>query len=172
MSEWRVYDKAGPMELDWALAGISSSKKAGMTVGFTNGCFDILHPGHVAGLMQLRRAVDLVVVGLNSDVSIGHIKGPARPFFDEAHRAKLLCALRYVSFVFIFDEDNPLSLIQKIGPDVLAKGAEYDDTTIVGAKYVRSTGGRVLRLRMVDGVSTTRLTERIKARCMASPKML
>ncbi|MEQ8735318.1 MAG: D-glycero-beta-D-manno-heptose-7-phosphate kinase [Rhodospirillaceae bacterium] len=127
----------------------------GKTVGFTNGCFDLLHPGHVSLLAQAKSNCDKLIVGLNSDASVARLKGPRRPVQNEAARATVLASMENVDLVVVFGEDTPLGLIQAIRPDVLIKGADYVKQDIVGAKDVESYGGRVVRAELVDSVSTT-----------------
>jgi rfaE bifunctional protein nucleotidyltransferase chain/domain len=130
---------------------------------FTNGCFDILHRGHVEYLQEAAALGDRLVIGLNSDESVRRQnKGPERPLNDQDSRAKVLSALRLVDAVVIFDQDTPLELIQAIGPDVLVKGGDWTEDKIVGAGYVRSMGGDVRSLKLVEGFSTTSLVERIR----------
>jgi rfaE bifunctional protein nucleotidyltransferase chain/domain len=135
----------------------------GDRIVFTNGCFDILHRGHVEYLQEAAALGDRLVVGLNSDTSVRRQnKGPERPLNDEQSRAKVLAALRLVDAVIIFEEDTPLELIQAIGPDVLVKGGDWSEDRIVGAPLVRARGGSVHSLKLVDGFSTTALVERIR----------
>lgn len=133
-------------------------------VVFTNGVFDLLHPGHVELLEAARREGDALVVGLNSDASARRLgKGSERPVNAEAARARVLAALGAVDCVVLFDEDTPLRLIQALAPDVLVKGADYSRDRIVGADWVESRGGRVVRVPVVAGFSTTALVERLRA---------
>lgn len=129
---------------------------------FTNGCFDLLHRGHVELLVKARSFGDLLVVGLNSDASVERLKGRPRPLVGENDRAYILLALEAVDEVTIFDEDTPLETIMRLKPDVLVKGAEYDREGIVGANFVEEHGGRVERMPMVMGFSTTSLVEKIR----------
>lgn len=138
-----------------AAARVAQARRAGQTIVFTNGCFDILHAGHLACLEGARKLGDLLVLGLNSDASVRALKGPTRPAIDQEHRAALLAGLACVDLVVIFDEPTPESLIRAIEPDVLVKGGDYDPATIVGADFVRGRGGRVVTLPLVDGLSTT-----------------
>lgn len=131
-------------------------------VVFTNGCFDLLHAGHVAILEQARELGDLLVVGLNSDDSVRRLKGPARPLVPAAQRAQLLAALRAVDYVVEFEEDTPLELITALLPDVLVKGADYGSGEIVGREVVEAHGGRVERIALVPGLSTSALLDRIR----------
>lgn len=131
-------------------------------VVFTNGCFDLLHPGHVDLLLRAAELGDVLVVGLNSDASVQRLKGPHRPLMDESGRAAMLAALRCVDHVVCFGEDTPARLIEHIGPDVLVKGADYDPGDIAGADFVRKAGGQVLSLPLLEGYSTSLLVEKIK----------
>ena len=133
----------------------------GKRVVFTNGCFDLLHAGHVTYLSAARRLGDKLVLGLNSDSSVRRLKGPSRPINEADQRALVLAGLESVDAIVVFDEDTPLSLIQALRPDVLAKGADYQENEIVGAGEVRNWGGTVQRVALVEGISTTRIAERI-----------
>ena len=137
-------------------------KNGGKRIVFTNGCFDILHRGHVELFVRAKSLGDLLVVGLNSDDSVARLKGSQRPFVGEEDRAYILSALAMVDYVTIFDEDTPLKTMMKLKPDVLVKGAEYDHEDIVGAKFIEEHGGRVERMPMVKGFSTTSLIEKIR----------
>ena len=121
----------------------------GLEVGFTNGCFDILHPGHVSLLEQSAKACDRLIVGLNSDASVRRLKGPSRPVVDEAARGRMLAALATVDLVVIFEEDTPFELISALLPDVLVKGSDYAEADIIGADVVKANGGRVVRATLV-----------------------
>ncbi|MBI5884981.1 MAG: D-glycero-beta-D-manno-heptose 1-phosphate adenylyltransferase [Deltaproteobacteria bacterium] len=133
----------------------------GARVVFTNGCFDIVHAGHVRYLRKARGYGDCLVVGLNSDASVRAIKGPTRPIVPQDERAEVLSALECVDYVVIFDEPTPLALITAIGPDVLAKGADWAARDIVGYDAVRKNGGRIRRVALVKGRSTTNIIKRI-----------
>ncbi|MHC5058851.1 MAG: D-glycero-beta-D-manno-heptose 1-phosphate adenylyltransferase, partial [Planctomycetota bacterium] len=135
---------------------------AGARVVFTNGCFDILHPGHVYLLEEARKAGDFLIVGLNSDESVRRIKGEGRPAQTETRRAQVLAALETVDLVIVFDEDTPRNLIEQLRPDVLVKGGEYEEAQIVGAKFVRSYGGEVVRVPLTDDGGTSDVIARIK----------
>lgn len=156
-----------------SLAGVRravrSAQKAGRRVVFTNGCFDLLHPGHVRYLAAARATGDLLVVGVNSDRSVRGLKGPGRPVQGEEARAEVLAALASVDHVVIFDDPTPLALIESLLPDVLAKGADWAADQIVGADVVRAHGGRVVRVELVPGQSTTRLVQRSRAAAGAPP---
>jgi D-glycero-beta-D-manno-heptose 1-phosphate adenylyltransferase len=143
---------------------IEIRRAAGDAVVFTNGCFDILHAGHVRYLTAARAEGDLLVVGLNSDASVRRIKEPGRPIVSGSERAEVLCGLTCVDYVVFFDDADPLRLIRAIGPDVLVKGADWAEDRIVGADAVRSRGGRVVRIEVVPGISTSEIIRRIVAR--------
>jgi D-beta-D-heptose 7-phosphate kinase/D-beta-D-heptose 1-phosphate adenosyltransferase len=140
---------AASLRADWGRAGLS--------VGFANGCFDILHPGHIALIRAAADACDRLIVALNSDASVKRLKGPNRPAQSETARAEVMAALRGVDAVVIFDEDTPLEAITALQPDVLVKGADYTEERIVGADLVKARGGLVLRVELVAGQSTTRI---------------
>jgi rfaE bifunctional protein nucleotidyltransferase chain/domain len=131
-------------------------------VAFTNGCFDLLHPGHLALLEAARAEGDVLVVGLNSDASVRGLKGEGRPVFPEAERAETLLALEAVDAVIVYDEATPLETIVALRPDVLVKGADWAEDAIVGRAEVEAAGGRVVRVELVPGRSTTSLVERIR----------
>ena len=133
-------------------------------VVFTNGVFDLLHPGHVELLEAARREGDALVVGVNTDASVRRLgKGPGRPLADEAARTRVLAGLEAVDCVVLFEEDTPMRLIEALEPDVLFKGADYQRDRIVGADWVEARGGRVVRVPVVTGFSTTALVERLRA---------
>jgi rfaE bifunctional protein nucleotidyltransferase chain/domain len=129
---------------------------------FTNGCFDILHKGHVSYLAEARSLGDLLVIGLNSDASIKRLKGPERPINNELDRKFVLSQLKSVDFVEIFDEDTPLNLILQVRPKILVKGGDWKIDQIVGAKEVIADGGDVFSLNFVDGYSTTSIIKKIQ----------
>jgi D-beta-D-heptose 7-phosphate kinase/D-beta-D-heptose 1-phosphate adenosyltransferase len=133
----------------------------GKTIAFTNGCFDILHQGHIASLSDAAREADLLVVGLNSDASTRRLKGPERPVNNELARTTVLASLLMVDAVILFEEDTPLNLITAVGPDVLVKGGDYTLDQIVGAKEVMAAGGKVVINPIVPGFSTTGILEKI-----------
>ena len=137
-------------------------KAAGRAVVFTNGCFDLLHPGHVSLLEKARAEGDVLVVGLNSDASVARLKGAGRPIVPAAERAELLCALEAVTRVVVYDEDTPREIIAAIVPDVLVKGADWALDAIVGREEVEAGGGRVVRVDVVPGRSTTGIVDRIR----------
>jgi D-glycero-beta-D-manno-heptose 1-phosphate adenylyltransferase len=133
----------------------------GKTIAFTNGCFDILHQGHIASLSDAAREADFLIVGLNADTSTRRLKGPGRPVNDQHARAIVMASLLMVDAVTFFDEDTPLNLINAICPDVLVKGGDYTLEQIVGAKEVLSWGGRVVINPIVAGFSTTGILDKI-----------
>jgi D-beta-D-heptose 7-phosphate kinase/D-beta-D-heptose 1-phosphate adenosyltransferase len=139
-------------------------RQSGKKVVFTNGCFDILHTGHIDLLQRARALGDVLVVAINTDASVQRMKGPNRPIVPEAERAELLAGLEVVGFVCMFDEDTPLEAILKVRPDVLVKGADWGLDGIVGRAEVESWGGTVVALPLVEGHSTTGIVERVKAR--------
>jgi D-beta-D-heptose 7-phosphate kinase / D-beta-D-heptose 1-phosphate adenosyltransferase len=155
------------LALDRLRSQVAAWRSAGQRVVFTNGCFDILHIGHIILLEQARRAGDRLIVGLNSDHSVRRIKGPPRPIIGQGERAQILAALSAVDAVVLFDESTPLKLIEAIRPDVLVKGGDYTEDNIAGAREVCAWGGRVEIIPLVEGVSTTRLLA--KAAATAAP---
>ena len=151
--------------MTWAQAAsrVAAWQTAGRRVVFTNGCFDLLHPGHIRLLEQARDAGDRLVVGLNSDASVRRLKGPTRPVNSDADRCTVLAALSSVDAVVVFDQDTPLELIVALRPKVLVKGADYVESAIVGAAEVRSWDGDVVRVGLVPGKSSTAMIERSKS---------
>lgn len=147
--------------IDEAQRLVRSWKRRNEKVVFTNGCFDILHAGHVSYLDAARRLGDRLVLGLNSDASVRRLKGASRPINPQEHRAAVLASLAAVDVVVLFEEDDPRNLIQALRPDVLAKGADYRKEQVIGASEVESWGGEVKLVELVDGVSTTRIAARI-----------
>ncbi len=137
-------------------------KITGKTVAFTNGCFDILHPGHLFSIAQAAKEADYLIVGLNSDASIKRLKGQDRPINNTDSRAMIISNLAMVDVVVIFEEDTPYELITQLLPDVLVKGGDYTIDTIVGAKEVIANGGKVIINPIVEGFSTTNIIEKIK----------
>lgn len=143
---------------------LGSLRRAGMRIVLTNGCFDLLHPGHVRYLRAARQLGDLLVVAVNSDASVRRLKGPSRPLVPEADRCEVLAALEMVDYVVVFDEDTPAELIAALVPDVLVKGGDWVPDRIVGADVVRAHGGVVRSLPFARGYSTTALVQRIARR--------
>lgn len=142
---------------------VNSSRLTAKTIAFTNGCFDILHEGHIYSLSQAAKEADYLVVGLNADSSVKKLKGEHRPINNEYTRARILASLVLVDAVIIFEEDTPLELIKKIMPDVLVKGGDYTVDTIAGAKEVIARGGRVVINPLIENCSTTGIIEKIKS---------
>lgn len=151
------------MTLPQFLATAAGWRLTGKTIAFTNGCFDILHEGHIFSLSAAAREADKLIVGVNSDASTKRLKGPERPVNHEHSRALLLASLEMVDAVVIFEEDTPLQLISSILPDVLVKGGDYTVEQIVGAKEVMAAGGRVVINPIVAGFSTTGIIQQIKS---------
>jgi rfaE bifunctional protein nucleotidyltransferase chain/domain len=137
-------------------------RESGKKLVFTNGCFDILHVGHVRYLNRARTFGDALIVGLNSDRSVREIKGPSRPIVHERERAEVLAALACVDFVFIFDDPTPKQVIDAVVPDVLVKGADWKIADIVGRDTVENGGGKVINLPLVEGASTTDIITRVR----------
>ena len=152
------------MVLEAALQQIAEWRRHGLRIGFTNGCFDLIHPGHVHLLAQAQAACDRLVVALNTDASVRRLKGPERPIQSETARGTVLSSLASVDLVVLFAEDTPLSLIESIRPDVLVKGADYTPDQVVGADIVRGNGGRVLLVGLLPGQGTTATIERLRER--------
>ena len=144
---------------------VAALKRRGKTVVFTNGCFDLLHAGHVRYLAAARAMGDLLIVGVNSDASVRRIKGPTRPIVPLSQRLEVLAALAVVDYVIPFGAATPLALITALSPDVLVKGADWATEDIVGKQIVEKAGGRVARVRIAPNLSTTRLIARITGQC-------
>ena len=146
-----------------AVAFVERTRREGKKIVFTNGVFDILHPGHVRYLKDARALGDVLIVGVNSDRSArAQEKAPDRPINTEAERCEVLAALASVDGVVVFDEDTPHEIINAIQPDILVKGADWGENAIVGRDIVEARGGRVVRMKVVEGYSTTRLIEKIR----------
>jgi D-beta-D-heptose 7-phosphate kinase/D-beta-D-heptose 1-phosphate adenosyltransferase len=143
---------------------VARARRGGERVVFTNGCFDLLHVGHLRSLEAARRLGDRLLVAVNGDASVARLKGRGRPIVPARQRAELLAGLACVDWVVVFPESTPLELIRRLRPDVLAKGGEWARHAIVGAEQVLGRGGRVARLRVVPGVRTTRILERAARR--------
>jgi D-beta-D-heptose 7-phosphate kinase/D-beta-D-heptose 1-phosphate adenosyltransferase len=159
----RIPGAAKVVGLPQLLTELERRRASGQRIAFTNGCFDVLHAGHVQYLAEARRQAHCLVVGLNSDASVRQLKGPTRPMNVVEARALVLAGLQDVDFVTIFADATPLSLIEAVRPDVLVKGADYRKSDVVGAEFVESHGGRVHLADLRDGFSTTSLIERMKA---------
>lgn len=150
------------VSVDELAARVALWKQHGERVVFTNGCFDLLHIGHISVIEQARQLGDRLIVAINSDRSVSDLKGPERPIVGESARARVLAALASVDAVAVFDEPTPLRLILAVRPDVIVKGGDYNPESIVGAREVESWGGQVRIIPTVEGFSTTRLIEKSK----------
>jgi D-beta-D-heptose 7-phosphate kinase/D-beta-D-heptose 1-phosphate adenosyltransferase len=151
------------LSLDDAAALVDALRREGRTVVFTNGVFDLLHPGHVRYLQAARAEGDALIIGVNSDRSVRANKGPSRPITPEAERAEILAALACVDAVVIFDEETPAAIIGRLQPDVLVKGADWAPDAIVGRDVVEARGGRVVRVPVEAGWSTSAIVQKIQA---------
>ncbi len=151
------------VELHAAIARVAAWKEQGRQVVFTNGCFDLLHPGHIHALEGARSCGDVLVVAINDDASVRRLKGPERPWIPLVERARMVAALRVVDLLVPFADDTPLATIIALRPDVLVKGEDYAGRTVIGSKEVRSWGGRVQLLPLLEGYSTSDLIARIRA---------
>jgi len=152
------------MTRDQAIEFVARERSRGRVIVLTNGVFDILHPGHIRYLRDARALGDLLIVGLNSDRSVKALaKGPNRPINPEAERVEVLSALASVDAVVIFDEDTPHAIISALQPDILVKGADWGENAIVGRDIVEARGGRVARIALAEGYSTTKIIERIRS---------
>lgn len=150
------------LPLDEGIKKINEWKQNGLKVVFTNGCFDILHLGHLDYLEKSRNLGDKLVLGLNTDKSVSLLKGPNRPVNNEYSRARMLAAMSFVNLVISFNEETPLELIKKVKPDILIKGKDYSIENIVGAKFVLGIGGKVKTIEILEGYSTTEIIKKIK----------
>lgn len=148
--------------LNSAIKTINELQKAGKQVVFSNGCFDILHAGHVDYLEKSRDKGDFLIIGLNTDDSVKRLKGSNRPINDENSRARVLAALGFVDLVVLFNEDTPFELIKSLKPKVLVKGKDYEISNIVGADIVLENGGKVETIELTEGLSTTSVIDKIK----------
>ena len=153
----KILDKEGLAK--W----LEDCRKNGKKIVFLNGCFDILHRGHVEYLAKAAAFGDVMVIGLNTDASVKRLKGPSRPVNDEKSRAFVLAGLEFVSAVVLFDEDTPYNLIKTVQPDVLVKGSDYKPENIVGYDIVTAKGGKVVTVDLVEGFSTTKTIEKMSA---------
>ncbi|MFC1644099.1 D-glycero-beta-D-manno-heptose 1-phosphate adenylyltransferase [Candidatus Omnitrophota bacterium] len=141
---------------------VKKEKSSGKTIGFTNGCFDILHLGHIRYLADAKKECDLLVIGVNSDASVRSIKGTERPINVQEARMEVLAALECVDFLTLFEEDTPEKLIKELTPDILFKGGDWSEEDIVGADHVKSHGGRARVIPYLEGYSTTELIKRLR----------
>lgn len=144
------------------LSRVDSWKKEGLSIVFTNGCFDLLHAGHVAYLSEAASLGDKLVLGLNSDISVKKIKGTDRPINDEKTRSLILASMSFIDAVILFHEETPLELIRQIKPDILVKGGDYEESGVVGGDFVKNNGGKVIILPFLEGYSSTNMIKRIK----------
>jgi D-beta-D-heptose 7-phosphate kinase/D-beta-D-heptose 1-phosphate adenosyltransferase len=163
------YSASKIIGLEAGLAKVNTWDAAGDTIVFTNGCFDLLHPGHISLLYQARALGDRLIVGLNTDTSVRRLKGPQRPILIENDRAAILGALECVDLVIPFNEDTPLELIKLLKPDVLVKGSDYRPEEVVGKDEVEAYGGSVRLVDLVEGYSTTDLSRKMKAASSKEP---
>ena len=132
-------------------------KKENISIGFTNGCFDLLHKGHIYSISEAKKKCDYLIVGLNSDISVIKLKGSNRPIDDQSNRILKLSKLDDVDAIIIFHDDNPLKLIKDINPDILFKGADYEDKEIIGSEFIINNGGKVELIDILNGYSTTNI---------------
>jgi D-beta-D-heptose 7-phosphate kinase/D-beta-D-heptose 1-phosphate adenosyltransferase len=142
-------------------ATVDSLRRAGKRIAFTNGCFDLIHPGHLKLLSTAAALGDVLLVAINDDESVRRLKGEGRPIYPAPERAEILLALRWVDYVTVFPEDTPLETIERVRPDVLVKGSEYLLKNIIGSSFVKKLGGRVVRVPMKRGHSTRRIVRRM-----------
>lgn len=154
--------RAKTLSLAEAVAFVEHVRHAGKTIVFTNGVFDLLHPGHVRYLQDARAEGDALIVGVNSDRSVRAIKGPSRPLTPEKERAEVIAALQAVDAVVIFDEDDPQQIIDRLQPDVLVKGADWAANAIIGRQTVEARGGRLVRIPLAEGYSTSDIIKKIQ----------
>ncbi len=148
--------------LEEAILRFGREKRNGRRIVFTNGCFDLLHPGHIRGFELARQMGDALIVGLNSDASVRQLKGPTRPVIPEGERAEILSALEAVDAVIIFNELTPREVISRLLPDILVKGGDWPGDQIVGREEVEAAGGRVVSIPLVTGYSTTAILQKIQ----------
>ncbi len=149
-------------DLESLLNQVASWKSSGLKVVFTNGCFDIIHLGHIDYLEKASNLGDKMIVALNTDASVANLKGPQRPVVNEEARTRMMAAFEFVDAVLLFNEETPLRLIEAIKPDILVKGSDYLTENIVGAEIVMKNGGKVETVDLVEGYSTTNIIEKIK----------
>jgi rfaE bifunctional protein nucleotidyltransferase chain/domain len=161
-SPWGDSLNPAVLTLEEAILRFGREKRNGLRVVFTNGCFDLLHPGHIRALELARALGDALIVGLNSDASVRQLKGEGRPIISEAERAEILAALESVDAVVIFDELTPRELISRLLPDVLVKGGDWPGDQIVGREEVEAAGGRVVSVPVVPGYSTSAILKKIR----------
>lgn len=155
------------VSVDKLVAELKRCRKNGFPIAFTNGCFDILHFGHVSYLEKAKKKNRILVVGLNSDASVRKIKGPNRPINPQRHRARVLAALESVDYVCLFSASTPINLIKAVQPDILIKGADWKGKGIVGEDEVKAAGGRIEYIHFEKGCSTTNIIAEIEKKCRA-----
>lgn len=148
---------------DELILHLARHKRNGQRVVFTNGCFDLLHPGHIRVLEQARAMGDVLVVALNTDASVRRSKGPSRPILPEGERAEIMAAMAAVDYAVLFDEPTPREIIARVMPDILVKGADWGPNEIVGREEVEATGGRVVSIPLEPGYSTSSILERMRS---------
>jgi len=141
---------------------LNELRQAGKTIVFTNGCFDILHVGHVRYLREAKKLGDILVLALNSDASVRAIKGEKRPLVPEEERADIMAALESIDYVILFDDPTPQQLVEYLQPDILVKGGDWAEAAIAGADFVKASGGRVITIPLTEGRSTTNIIEKIR----------
>jgi D-glycero-beta-D-manno-heptose 1-phosphate adenylyltransferase len=163
--DYRNGDAVHPnvLTLEESIVRFAKEKRNGQRVVFTNGCFDLLHPGHIESLQAARALGDVLIVGINSDSSVRSLKGPARPVLPEQERAEILASLECVDAVLIFPELTPQRVISLLLPDVLVKGGDWPGDRIVGREEVEAAGGKVVRIDIVPGYSTSKILEKIRS---------
>ena len=141
---------------------LETNRQKGETIGFTNGCFDLIHYGHIDYLSKAAELCDILIIGVNSDMSVKKLKGPNRPINDQQSRTHVLAALAFVSYVIVFDQDTPYDLIKQIEPAVLIKGGDYAVEEIIGYDIVQANGGKTVTIDFVPGYSTSHIEQKIK----------
>lgn len=156
-----IIEKKKIVSLQHLKKQIPNIRRKGKTIVFTNGCFDIIHAGHVRYLKKAKALGDILIVGLNSDISVHKIKGDKRPIVPQKERSEILSAFEVVDYVILFNESTPIRLIKTIMPDVLVKGADWTNQEIIGADIVKAANGKVVRIRLVKGKSTTNIISKI-----------
>lgn len=152
-----MYNTIKEYNLKNLLKKINELKKDNLSIGFTNGCFDLLHKGHIHSISTAKNKCDYLIIGINSDKSIGIIKGPNRPIDNQSMRIFKLSKLKDVDAIVIFNDDTPLKLIKSIKPDILFKGTDYNNKEIIGSKFIKENGGKVILIDILDGYSTTNI---------------
>jgi len=153
------------LSLDELLNSLKIQRDNNKKIVFTNGCFDILHRGHIEYLAQAADLADILVIGLNTDNSVSRLKGTNRPLQDEISRAISMAAIQYIDYVVLFDEETPLNLIKNIKPDVLVKGSDYKIENIVGYNILMQYGGEIKTIDFIEGYSTTKIVDKILKQC-------